>query len=273
MADWDPIVNEIFMRAIEAGSPSERAAVLDQSCGDDVALRRKVDALVMVHDRAGSFLEHPAAGLASGPSVATGEAPTVPALEGVDSAAIEGRPGSLASRRTQSQSTQARRPHAAPASRSLAEGPGTRIGPYKLLQQIGEGGMGVVYMAEQEAPVRRKIALKIIKPGMDTSQVVARFEAERQALALMDHPNIAKVFDAGATLTGRPFFVMELVNGVPITEYCDGASSSRRASDWSCSFQSAGRSSMRTRRGLFTATSSRRTCWSRSWTARSRRRR
>ena len=83
--------------------------------------------------------------------------------------------------------------------------------------------MGVVYMAEQEAPVRRKVALKIIKPGMDTGQVVARFEAERQALALMDHPNIAKVFDAGATGTGRPYFVMELVNGVPITEYCDEA--------------------------------------------------
>ena len=101
------------------------------------------------------------------------------------------------------------------------EGPGTRIGPYKLLEQIGEGGMGVVYMAEQEAPVRRRVALKIIKPGMDSRQVIARFEAERQALALMDHQNIARVFDAGATETGRPFFVMELVHGVPITDYCD----------------------------------------------------
>ena len=103
----------------------------------------------------------------------------------------------------------------------ITEGPGTRIGPYKLLQQIGEGGMGVVYMAEQEQPVRRKVALKIIKPGMDTKQVVARFEAERQALAMMDHANIARVFDAGATESGRPYFVMELVHGVPITEYCD----------------------------------------------------
>jgi serine/threonine protein kinase len=101
------------------------------------------------------------------------------------------------------------------------EGPGTVIGPYKLLQQIGEGGMGVVYMAEQLEPVRRKVALKIIKPGMDTRQVIARFEAERQALAMMDHPNIAKVHDAGATESGRPFFVMELVRGIPITEYCD----------------------------------------------------
>ena len=95
------------------------------------------------------------------------------------------------------------------------------IGPYKLLQKIGEGGMGVVFMAEQTQPVRRKVALKVIKPGMDTGQVVARFEAERQALAMMDHPNIARVLDAGATDTGRPYFVMELVKGVPITEYCD----------------------------------------------------
>ena len=98
-----------------------------------------------------------------------------------------------------------------------------RIGPYKPLQVIGEGGFGVVYMAEQEKPVRRKVALKIIKLGMDTREVVARFEAERQALAMMDHPNIARVFDAGATETGRPYFVMELVNGVPITHYCDAA--------------------------------------------------
>ncbi|HSU55693.1 MAG TPA: serine/threonine-protein kinase [Candidatus Dormibacteraeota bacterium] len=101
------------------------------------------------------------------------------------------------------------------------EKPGDRIGRYKLLEQIGEGGCGVVYMAEQEEPIRRKVALKVIKLGMDTRQVVARFEAERQALALMDHPNIAKVYDAGATTTGRPFFVMELVRGVRITDYCN----------------------------------------------------
>src|SRR5262245_53201422 len=95
----------------------------------------------------------------------------------------------------------------------ISEGPGTVIGPYKLLQLSGEGGFGVVYMAEQERPVRRKVALKIIKPGMDTREVIARFEAERQALALMDHPNIARVLDAGATESGRPYFVMELVKG------------------------------------------------------------
>src|SRR5262249_6597107 len=104
---------------------------------------------------------------------------------------------------------------------AATEKPGDRIGHYKLLQQIGEGGYGVVYMAEQEEPVRRRVALKIIKPGMDTKNVIARFEAERQALALMDHPNIAKVFDAGATESGRPYFVMQLVRGVKITDYCD----------------------------------------------------
>ncbi len=103
----------------------------------------------------------------------------------------------------------------------LTEKPGDRIGHFKLLQQIGEGGCGVVYMAEQEQPIRRRVALKVIKLGMDTKAVIARFEAERQALALMDHPNIAKVLDAGATETGRPYFVMELVRGIKITDYCD----------------------------------------------------
>jgi serine/threonine-protein kinase len=118
--------------------------------------------------------------------------------------------------------------HEAPRSDPLAtrdepisEGPGTVIGPYKLMEQIGEGGMGLVFVAEQQQPVRRKVALKVIKPGMDTRQVVARFEAERQVLALMDHPNIAQVHDGGATASGRPYFVMELVKGVPITDYCD----------------------------------------------------
>jgi serine/threonine protein kinase len=98
---------------------------------------------------------------------------------------------------------------------------GAVIGSYKLLELIGEGGFGVVYMAEQQEPIRRKVALKVLKPGMDTKQVVARFEAERQALALMDHPNIAHVFDGGQTPSGRPYFVMELLRGLPITEFCD----------------------------------------------------
>ena len=114
----------------------------------------------------------------------------------------------------------------------VTEAPGTRIGPYKLLEQIGEGGFGVVFMAEQSQPVRRKVALKVLKPGMDTRQVVARFEAERQALALMDHPNIARTFDGGETASG-----------------------------WSCSSVSAWRFSTLTRRGSSTVTSSRPTCW------------
>ena len=108
------------------------------------------------------------------------------------------------------------------------EGPSTVIGRYKLLEKIGEGGMGVVYMAEQRDPVTRRVALKIIKLGMDTRQVIARFEAERQALALMDHPNIAKVLDGGATDSGRPYFVMDLVPGLPITQFCDDANLSTR---------------------------------------------
>src|SRR5690349_12812741 len=102
-----------------------------------------------------------------------------------------------------------------------AEKAGDRIGRYKLLEQLGEGGCGVVYVAEQKEPVRRRVALKVIKLGMDTKQVIARFDAERQALAMMDHPNIAKVLDAGSTETGRPYFVMELVRGIKITDYCD----------------------------------------------------
>ena len=104
---------------------------------------------------------------------------------------------------------------------TVNETAGDRIGRYKIRERIGEGGCGVVYVAEQEQPVRRRVALKIIKLGMDTKSVIARFEAERQALAMMDHPNIAKVLDAGSTETGRPYFVMELVRGIRITEYCD----------------------------------------------------
>src|SRR5262245_23258424 len=103
----------------------------------------------------------------------------------------------------------------------VSERPGDVVGAYKLLEAIGEGGFGVVFLAEQTEPVRRKVALKVLKPGMDSRQVVARFEAERQALAIMDHPNIARVFDGGTTPSGRPYFVMELVKGAPITEFCD----------------------------------------------------
>ena len=130
-----------------------------------------------------------------------------------DLLAAHGRSGSFMGRPAAGEATADYKP--------IAEQPGTVLGPYKLMEQIGEGGMGLVFVAEQQHPVRRKVALKIIKPGMDSQQVIARFEAERQALALMDHQNIAKVFDAGTTESGRPYFVMELVHGIPITDYCD----------------------------------------------------
>src|SRR4051794_31363303 len=176
------IEETIFHSALERADPADRAAYLDEACGGDADLRRCVEALLRSHEEGGDFLEP-----SSGASAARRDGPTA----------------------------------AVPGTRPVAEGPGDRIGPYALREKIGEGGMGVVYLAEQEAPIRRRVALKIIKPGMDTEQVVARFEAERQALALMDHANIARVLDAGSTHTGRPYFVMELVQGVPITEYCD----------------------------------------------------
>ena len=196
---------DIFIEALQKAGPAERAAYLDATCAGEEALRRRVQCLLAEHEKSESFLL---------------DAP--PALAG-NTDTIDQQP-----------TTQ----------------PGTVIGPYKLLQQIGEGGMGTVYMAEQTEPVKRKVALKVIKPGMDSRQVIARFEAERQALAMMDHVNIARVFDGGTTgepsshgepsgvsrrvqsgdstrgLTpfgspGRPYFVMELVHGVPITKYCD----------------------------------------------------
>src|SRR5262245_1087076 len=162
-------------------SPQERSAFLADACRDNPELRARVETLVQEYAAAGSFLESPAAG---GPA---------------DVASPTGVYPQLAS----------------------PESPGTVIGPYKLLQQIGEGGMGTVWMAEQTAPVRRLVAVKLVKHGLDGRSVPARFQAERQALALMDHPNIAKVLDAGATESGRPYFVMELVKGIPITKFCD----------------------------------------------------
>ena len=166
-------VEAIFAQALRF-KPEERAAFLAGACGQDQALRTRVEELLQAQSGGEEFLR------------------TEPQESGT-------------------------------IVIPLTEQPGDRIGRYKILQQIGEGGCGVVYMAEQEEPVRRRVALKVIKLGMDTKSVIARFEAERQALALMDHPNIAKVLDAGATDNGRPFFVMELVRGVKITEYCDEA--------------------------------------------------
>ena len=174
---------EIFNSALERATLTERAAYLDGACGGDAELRTRIEALIRAHELAGGFLPAEDA-----KQQATELAKTFAMTTGLF---------------------------------PITEKPGDRIGRYKLLQQIGEGGCGVVYMAEQQEPVRRKVALKVIKLGMDTKSVIARFEAERQALALMDHPNIAKVLDAGATETGRPYFVMELVHGTRITDYCD----------------------------------------------------
>ncbi len=175
---------EVFEIAVEFEGPA-RVVSLDRTCGDDDALRAEVESLLKAHDAAGTFLGEPTHN-----------------VEVIMPGAAE-------------DPTRIRR-HAA-----ATESSGQFIGRYKLLEKIGEGGFGSVWMAEQKEPVKRRVALKIIKLGMDTKQVIARFEAERQALALMDHPNIAKVFDAGATEAGRPFFVMELIKGVPILEYSD----------------------------------------------------
>ncbi|HLO39747.1 MAG TPA: serine/threonine-protein kinase, partial [Phycisphaerales bacterium] len=183
-------VQNVFAGASELNREA-RAAYLDAACKGDTRLRAEVESLLRSHEEAGSFLAAPTADF-------------VPA----SAAATQGAPAAIP--RAESQASQAQ-----------FEGPGTRIGNYKLLQQIGEGGFGAVFMAQQEQPVQRKVALKIIKLGMDTRQVVARFEQERQALALMDHTSIAKVLDAGSTASGRPYFVMELVKGEPIVEYCD----------------------------------------------------
>jgi WD40 repeat protein len=189
----DRRVKAIFDEALEIDSPGERAAYLDRACAAVPELRQKVKALLKAFADAGSFLN-----LSADNKHLT-----------VDSSLRQ-----LAAAETDPD-------RQAAAATPSGEGPGTRLGRYKLLQQIGEGGMGVVYMAEQQEPVRRPVAVKILKAGLDFAQVVARFEAERQALALMDHPNIAKVLDGGTTAGGRPYFVMDLVKGIPITAYCD----------------------------------------------------
>jgi serine/threonine protein kinase/tetratricopeptide (TPR) repeat protein len=181
MNDAEEHLMSVFSVALERGSAGERQAYLDQACADDPALRARVEALLRAHDRAGGFL---------------GRVP-----DPAETAATE-----------QSEGTG---PTADLAANVVI------AGRYRMLERIGEGGMGEVYLAQQTEPIRRLVAVKLVKPGMDSRQVLARFEAERQALAMMDHANIAKVLDAGATPEGRPYFVMELVKGVPITTYSD----------------------------------------------------
>jgi tetratricopeptide (TPR) repeat protein len=196
-----PKLKTIFTEALVRQEGPERAAYLDEAWRGDPELRAQVEALLRDHERIGRFLGT-AMGAIDSPVETTGRRSGDP--QSLDSAEAKA-PGTCS---------------AAPVEPG-AEVSGTVIGPYKLLQVIGEGGMGTVYMAEQTQPVRRTVALKLIKAGMDSRQVLARFGTERQALALMDHPNIAKVFDAGTTDSGRPYFVMELVKGIPISRFCD----------------------------------------------------
>jgi eukaryotic-like serine/threonine-protein kinase len=186
-----PSEEDLFDAARKLTDAAARRAFLDRGCAGDAALRARIEGLLAAEAGADEFF-----------------AETITALN-LNEARLEFSRGLRAAGAT-------------PSGNALGEEPiGARIGRYKLVQKIGEGGCGVVYMAEQEEPVRRRVALKIIKLGMETKSVIARFEAERQALAMMDHPNIARVFDAGATDRGPPYFVMELVRGVKITEYCD----------------------------------------------------
>ncbi len=183
---------EVFDAARRIREPARRAAFLDFSCTDDPVLRRRIEALLAAEEQAEDFFAEGAT-LVTATDASLRLSRTRAPLDDPSAAAI---------------------PHA-------EEAIGARIGRYKLVQKIGEGGCGVVYLADQEEPVRRRVALKIIRLGMETRTVIARFEAERQALAMMDHPNIASVFDAGETERGSPYFVMEHVRGVKITEYCD----------------------------------------------------
>ncbi len=182
---------EIAYEAAQRPDPADRVAYLQQACSGDVALRSAVDKILAECEAVDRFL---------------------------DQSRRRGHPDAEVVRLLADASV---RPAEGGAGFDADGAVGDQIGPYKLLQKIGEGGCGVVYLAEQEKPVRRRVALKVIKLGMDTKSFIARFEAERQALALMDHPNIARVLDAGATEAGRPYFVMELVPGVKITSYCD----------------------------------------------------
>ncbi len=181
----------LFYLALQQPGAAARAAFLDQACVNQPELRARLEKLLQAHDTPVSLFDKIAVDMDTDLDVVR---------------------SSGDSHLDQDSSS---------AFLSSTEKPGTRIGPYKLLQIIGQGGMGIVWLAEQEQPMRRQVALKILKAGMDSRQVIARFEQERQALALMDHVNIAKVLDAGTTENGRPFFVMELIHGIPLTQYCD----------------------------------------------------
>ena len=203
---------DVFMRALEIPPGSARVAFLDEVCAGDLDLRRHVDGLLAAHDVEASFLESSAAGQVPTADYGPGRASADPAGTRADAHLPP---------------TEALGPTITPVNLpGPAPGPGPEAGAliagrYLLVRPLGEGGMGTVWLADQIAPVKRQVAVKLIKAGMDSTRVIARFEAERQALALMDHPHIARVLDGGTTPEGRPFFVMEVVKGVPLTTYCD----------------------------------------------------
>jgi hypothetical protein len=226
MPDHDPNLMTVFAEALERTDPAARAAYLDVACGDDIALRQRVEALLAAHDGAGRFLE--------GDSTGGSESTAAECPQGTETPAAETRPGAqasvpvtrppsdMATGEVRSDGTLTTFEGGPPAGHPDGPVAGQVIaGRYTLREVLGEGGMGTVYQADQTEPVMRQVALKLIKIGMDSRAVLARFDAERQALALMDHPNIARVYDGGTTAAGQPFFVMELVRGEPITAYCD----------------------------------------------------
>jgi serine/threonine protein kinase len=201
----------IFAEALEQPDPAARADYLDRACGGDATLRGRVEALLAAHAGAGHFLEPDVAAMSEEPTQLPPDA----------TVAFEPEPRPPTDLLTGVY-------HAEPSEDAPTNGTGTGAAPrtviagrYTLVEVIGEGGMGSVYRAEQTEPVKRHVALKLIKGGTDSKAVLARFDAERQALALMDHPNIARVYDGGTTEQGQPFFVMEMVQGVPLTDYCD----------------------------------------------------
>ena len=200
---------DIFTTALATADPAARAAYLDGACAGHPTLRRRLEELLAARDGEDSPLDRPPMNPAAFAVTAASTSTSASTSPGPDD--------------TTSETDEFYREDAAaagPPGRGEAVG-SVIAGKYKLIEEIGQGGMGAVFMAQQTAPVRRSVAVKVIQAGMDSRAVLARFQGERQALALMDHPNIARVFDAGATESGRPFFVMELVKGVPITQFCD----------------------------------------------------
>ena len=208
-------VKSLFLEASDLSDPAERTAYLERECGGDAELRQRVVALLAAHDGGGRSVEGDATGTSELTSPENQEATAA-----VDAATHQ--PSELATAEDRSDGADFTIASAPRVDRPGRSGVGQVIaGRYTVREVLGEGGMGTVYRADQAAPVRRPVALKLIKVGMDSRAVLARFDAERQALALMDHPNIARVYDGGTTDAGQPFFVMELVEGEPITDYCD----------------------------------------------------